>query len=66
LPVSEPTVASAMEHLQELRIVRELTGRARGRIYAYTEYLGILNEGTELPADAEPHAGASMGEQTKS
>jgi Fic family protein len=64
LPVSEPTVASAMAHLEELGIVRELTGRARGRTYAYSEYLGILNEGTELPADAEPGASASMGEHT--
>jgi Fic family protein len=54
LPVSEPTVASAMAHLEELGIVRELTGRMRGRIYAYTEYLGILNEGTELSAGTEP------------
>jgi Fic family protein len=66
LPVSEPTVASAMAHLEELGIVRELTGRTRGRTYAYTEYLGILNEGTELPADAGPHASASTGEQTRS
>lgn len=66
LPVSEPTVASAMAHLEELGIVRELTGRTRGRTYAYTEYLGILNEGTELPADAEHHASASMGQQTRS
>jgi len=66
LPVSEPTVASAMAHLEDLGIVRELTGRARGRTYAYTEYLGILSEGTELPADAEPQASASAGEQTRS
>jgi hypothetical protein len=46
--------------------MRELTGRARGRTYAYTEYLAILNEGTELLADAEPHASASMGEHTRS
>jgi Fic family protein len=66
LPVSEPTVASAMAHLEELGVVRELTGRTRGRTYAYTEYLGILNEGTELLADAESHASASTGQQTRS
>jgi len=66
LPLSEPTVASAMSHLEDLGIVRELTGRARGRTYAYMQYLGILNEGTELPADAEPQASASVGEQTQS
>jgi Fic family protein len=66
LPLSEPTVASAISHLEALGIVRELTGRERGRIYAYTEYLGILNEGTELPAGAGRDASASMGERTRS
>ena len=66
LPLSEPTVASALAHLEELGVVRELTGRARGRTYAYDEYLAILNEGTELPADAEPRASASIGDQTQS
>lgn len=31
LPVSEPTVASSLAHLEALGIVRELTGRAGGR-----------------------------------
>ncbi len=66
LPLSEPTVASAMSHLTRLGIVRELTGRARGRTYAYNEYLAILNEGTELPADAEPRATASLDQHTQS
>lgn len=28
-------------------IVREITGRQRGRLYSYHRYLAILNEGTE-------------------
>jgi Fic family protein len=47
LPLSEPTVASALRHLEELQIVREMTRRSRNRLWAYTQYLSILNEGTE-------------------
>jgi hypothetical protein len=28
--------------------VREVTGQRRNRIFAYDEYLNILNEGTEI------------------
>jgi len=33
--------------LSELGIVKELTGQARNRIFAYTKYLAILVEDTE-------------------
>ena len=36
-----------MEALAELGIAREVTGRRRGRLFAYDGYLSILNEGTE-------------------
>lgn len=42
-----PTVASAIEHMQQLGILREITGRQRHRLFAYRGYLDILNEGTE-------------------
>jgi Fic family protein len=45
--ISQPTVTSAMKKLDEIDIVREITGKARGRIYVYKEYLDILGEGTE-------------------
>jgi Fic family protein len=38
-----PTVTQALGELERLGIVREVTGRARGRIYAYTRYLEALN-----------------------
>ena len=41
------TASSAMEALVELGIAREVTGRRRGRMFAYDGYLSILNEGTE-------------------
>ncbi len=42
-----PTVSAAIGHLEKLGIVREITGRQRDRVYAYTAYLAILNEETE-------------------
>jgi hypothetical protein len=35
-----------MTHLQRLQIVREVTGRPRNKLFAYDNYLGILQEGT--------------------
>ena len=45
--LSTPTVYTALESLASLGIVRELTGRARRRMFAYDEYLKALSEGTE-------------------
>jgi Fic family protein len=47
LDLSVPTVTSAVAHLQGLQIVREITGRERDRIFAYTRYLEMVSEGTE-------------------
>jgi Fic family protein len=47
--VSFPTAARAVETLEQVGLVREVTGRARDRVYAYSEYLAILNEGTDRP-----------------
>lgn len=44
--LSFPTVASSMELLAELGIVRELTGKPRHRVFAYDKYLAALAEGT--------------------
>ena len=48
--LSAPTVAAVLRVLEDLDIVREVTGRQRGRIYAYERYLAVLREGTEDPA----------------
>jgi Fic family protein len=45
--LSFPAVSSAMDLLVELGIARELTGQQRNRLFAYSDYLAILNEGTE-------------------
>lgn len=47
--LSFPAASSAMDLLEELKIVREVTGRQRGRVYAYDDYVGLLSEGTEPP-----------------
>jgi Fic family protein len=44
--LSAPTVNLALADLTALGIVAEITGRRRGRVFGYTAYLGILNEGT--------------------
>ena len=44
--LSAPTVNLALADLEGLEIVAEITGRRRGRIFGYSAYLGILNEGT--------------------
>jgi Fic family protein len=43
-----PTVTKAVQALEREGIVSEVTGRRRGRIYSYREYMNIMNEGTTL------------------
>jgi Fic family protein len=45
--IAYPTAARAVNALVRLGVLRELTGRQRGRIFAYGGYLAILNEGAE-------------------
>jgi Fic family protein len=51
LKVTHPTVMKALANLQELTIVHEITGRQRGRLFAYSRYMSILNRGTEALQD---------------
>ena len=44
--LSAPTVNVALADLEKLGIVAEMTGKKRGRVFGYTAYLRILNEGT--------------------
>ena len=49
--LSQPTVNAALAALEDLGIVHEITGRRRGRVFAYRDYMIILDEGTApLPA----------------
>jgi Fic family protein len=47
LKLTAPTVASALKHLESLGMIQEVTGRRRDRLFVYSEYLSILNEGIE-------------------
>ena len=45
--VSFPSANTGLQNLQKHGIVSEVTGRTRGRVFAYTRYLDLLSEGTE-------------------
>jgi cell filamentation protein, protein adenylyltransferase len=47
LGLSGPPVYAAIDRLEKAGILREATGRQRGKLYVYAEYLTILGEGTE-------------------
>jgi Fic family protein len=48
--LTTPTVTQALRALESLNIVRETTGRARGRIFSYARYLDALNSEAVAPA----------------
>jgi Fic family protein len=48
LSLSEVTVATTAGHLERLGIVREVTQRSRNKLFAYTRYLAVLEEGTAV------------------
>lgn len=45
--VSLPTVLRAMKILEELGIVKEVTGKERHKVFVYHRYLAVLSQGTE-------------------
>jgi len=45
---TKPTAAKAIGSLCEAGILREISGRSRGRVYEYSEYLVVLRKGTEI------------------
>jgi ribosomal protein S25 len=47
LGLTGPPVYAAIQRLEQAGILREATGRQRGKLYVYDEYLTILGEGTE-------------------
>lgn len=61
--LTTPTVNAALEDLANLGIVKEVTGKKRGRVFAYSHYVAILNEGTTpLRATEEAEQTAASGE----
>jgi Fic family protein len=47
LSISAPTVAKSIEHMRQLGMLREITGKQRHRLFVYHRYMDILNQGTE-------------------
>ena len=45
--LSFPAVSAGIQLLSRLGIVKEITGKRRDRVFAYSKYLAVLNEGTE-------------------
>ena len=45
--LSGPPIYAALRRLQDAGVLREITGRQRGRVYVYDEYLALLSAGTE-------------------
>ena len=50
--LSAPTVNKTFDALERLGVVKEITGKQRGRVFAYAEFLKILESGTEVQASA--------------
>jgi Fic family protein len=46
--VAFPTATIALQNLTKLGLLQEITGKKRGKVYLYTEYVRLLNEGTDL------------------
>jgi ribosomal protein S25 len=46
---SPAAVNACLRELEQLGIVKEITGQKRNRLYFYAEYIRIMSEGTELP-----------------
>lgn len=51
LEVPQRTIVAAIEKLERLGMIRETTGRRRGRQWLYGEYLDLLNAGTGASAE---------------
>jgi hypothetical protein len=45
--MTKPTVGAAVNQLEKLGIVREVTGKERNRVFIYDRYMEILDEGTK-------------------
>ncbi len=48
LATSKPTAIKAIHALESVGILREVTGKARDRAYAYRAYLAVLGEDTQV------------------
>ena len=47
LKLTTPTITSVLKHLMQLAIVKEVSGRSRDRLFAYSRYVNMVSKGTE-------------------
>lgn len=47
LQLSDPTIYQSVKHLEKTGIVHEVTGKERNRLFVYSRYMRILDEGTK-------------------
>ena len=47
LEITVPTATTAVTRLEQLGIVREITGKSYGRVFVYDQQLEILNRSGE-------------------
>jgi Fic family protein len=47
--ITPATVNKALNHLERLGIVKELTSRKRNRLFSYAGYIELMSRGTKLP-----------------
>ena len=47
--LSPATVNTCLRELENMGILKEITGKKRNRLYSYVAYIDIMNQGTELP-----------------
>lgn len=65
LKLTQPTVGRALQDMEKLGIVLEITGQKRSRVFSYRKFMVLLSEGTELPTEGASVAserGQTMGE----
>ena len=47
--ITPATVNKALEHLERLGIIKEITAQKRNRVFSYHKYVELMSKGTELP-----------------
>jgi len=47
LKITQMSITKAFMVLSELNIIKEITGRSRGRIFVYKKYFSLIDEGTK-------------------
>lgn len=61
LKLTFPTVTSALNHLLQLGIVKEVSGKRRDRLFAYSRYVSMVGEGTKPLSTPSSSAWLSFG-----